>query len=158
MTIIPAVPSENVLPVSVVDEQLLLFGKQVKPASIDVDYLEEGTITLPLTAIKVGEGNYNADVELVEDHKEGKLALLKANDKKLFAFVPEETKAGDKVKFAVDYSQATFKDKEEKVVCLPLPERDHVISRFVKERIHNYFLSLSFYYSQSKDIRTQKKE
>ena len=131
MTIIPAVPSENVLPVSVVDEQLILFGKQVKPASIDVDYLEEGTITIPLSAIKVGEGNYNAEVELVEDHKEGKLAMLVAGDKKLFAFVPEDTKPKDKIKFSVDYSKATFKDKDENTVCYPLPERDKIIARFV---------------------------
>ena len=131
MTIIPAVPSENVLPVKVMDEQLHLFGKSVKPSSIDVDYLEEGTITLPLSAIKVGEGQVQAKVELVEDHKEGKLAMLVANDKKLFAFVPEDVKPGDSVRFSVDYSKATFKDKDEKVVCLPLPERDKVIARFV---------------------------
>ena len=131
MTIIPAIPSENVLPVSIVNEQLDLFGKQVKPASIDVDYLEEGTITLPLSSIKVGEGNYEAKVELIEDYKEGHLALLASNDKKLFAFVPDGTKVWTKLKFAVDYSKATFKDKEGKTICYPLPERDNVIARFV---------------------------
>ena len=40
-------------------------------------------------------------------------------------------KAKDKVKFSVDYSRATFKDKDEKIVCRPLPERDNIIARFV---------------------------
>ena len=131
MTIIPAIPEENVLPVSIVNEQMDLFTKAAKPASIDVDYLEEGSIVIPLSAIKVGEGSYEASVVLVEEHKEGKLALLECNKKKFFAFVPDGVKAKDKVKFSVDYSRATFKDKDEKIVCHPLPERDNIIARFV---------------------------
>ena len=131
MTIIPAIPSENVLPVSIMDGQMELFGKINKPASIDVDILPEGTISIPLGAIKVGEGNVEGKVKLVEEHKEGKLGLLDVAGKKVFAFVGEGTKSGDKVTISVDYSQATFKDKEEKVVCAPLPARDKLISRFI---------------------------
>ena len=131
MTIIPAVPEENVLPVKIVNEQMELFGTAVKPQSIDVDYLENGTITLPLSAIKVGEGQVEAKVNLIEEHKEGRLGLLESGDKKFFAFVLDDTKEGDRVKFSVDYSKATFKDAEGKTVCYPLPERDNIIARFV---------------------------
>ena len=131
MTIIPAIPEENVLPVKVLDGQMELFGKGVKPASIDVDILEEGTISLPLSALKAGEGSVQAKVLLVEEHKEGRLAMVEAGDKKLFLFVGENVKKGDKINFSVDYSRATFKDKEEKTVCSPLPERDKLIARFV---------------------------
>ena len=131
MTIIHAIPEENVLPVKVVNGQMELFGKGPKPESIDVDILEEGTISLPLSAFRVGMGNVEGKVQLVEEHKEGRLALVEADKKKVFVFVPEDVKAGDKIKFSVDYSKATFKDMEEKVVCAPLPERDKIISRFV---------------------------
>ncbi len=131
MTIIPAIPEENVLPVKIIDGQMELFGKAVKPASIDLDFLEEGTITLPLTALKVGEGSVKAKVLLVEDHKDCKLALVESNKKKLFVYVDENVKKGDEITFSVDYSRATFKDKEEKTVCSPLPERDNIVARFV---------------------------
>ena len=131
MTIIPAIPSENVLPVSVIDGQMELFGKINKPASIDVDILPEGTISIPLSAIKVGLGNVPAKVKMIEEYKEGRLGLLDVSGKKVFAFVPEGIDKGDETVISVDYSQATFKDKEEKVVCAPLPARDKLISRFI---------------------------
>ena len=131
MTIIPAIPDENVLPVVISNGQMDLFGKINKPESIDLDLLPEGTISLPLSAFRVGMGNVEGKVQLVEEHKEGRLALVEASGKKVFVFVPEGVKAGDKIKFSVDYSKATFKDLEENVVCAPLPERDKIISRFV---------------------------
>ena len=132
LTIIPPVPERNVLPVSIENEKMNLFGVASKPASIPVDYLKDGVIELPLDATQVSEeGSVEGKVELVEQHHEVFLALVAAHDKKLFIKVPEGTKKGDKVKFTVDYSRATFRDAEEHVVAEPLKDRDNIMATFV---------------------------
>ena len=133
MTIIPPIPEENVLPVSIIDGQMDLFGKARKPESIPVDFLKDGFIALPLRALKEDEnGSIEGKVLLLEDHaEEGLLAMLQVADKKLFAFVKEGTKVGGKTKFLIDYSKCAFRDAENKVVCNPLPDRDNLKSTFV---------------------------
>ena len=131
MTIIPPVPSQSVLPVEIKNGKMNLFGEITKPESIAVDLLTKGTITLPLESVKVGEGNVEGKIQLVEKHAKLNLALIVSHEKKLFALVNDEAKAGDTIKFSVDYSQATFKDEEENIVCSPLKPRDFLYSRFV---------------------------
>ena len=133
MTIIPPIPEENVIPVNIIDGNMDLFGKAKKPESIPVDFLKDGFIALPLRAMKEdAKGSVEGKVLLVEDHgEEGTLAMVQIVDKKLFAFVKEGTKVGDKVKFLVDYSKASFRDAENKVICKPLPDRDNIKSTFV---------------------------
>ena len=133
MTIIPPIPEENVIPVNIADGQMELFGKGKKPESIPVEFVKDGFIALPLSAMREDpNGSVEGKVLLVEDHgEEGFLAMLQIADKKLFAFVKEGTKVGDKVKFLVDYSKATFRDAENKTIALPLPERDNLKSTFV---------------------------
>ena len=133
MTIIPPIPASNVMPINIVDGQMDLFGKQKKPESIPLDILKEGFIDLPLVALKQDEnGSIEGKVLLVEDHgEEGFLAMLEVADKKLFAFVNEGTKVGDKIKFLVDYSKAAFRDKDNIVVATPLPDRDNLKATFV---------------------------
>ena len=131
MTILPAIPEDNVLPVKVENEKLTLFGTINKPDSIAVDLLQEGTITLPLTAFRVGEGNVKAKILKLEHKDDVHLALVEANKLKLFVFVDENAKEGDEITFSVDYSKATFKDAHEVTVCSPLTERDKLIATFV---------------------------
>lgn len=131
MTIVPPVPEYNVLPVDIVNEKMTLFGTATKPESIPVDYVKGGTVTIPLAALKVGEGNVEAKVLLVEEHHEQHLALVKAGDKELFVFVDEKVKKGDSIKFSVDYSRATFKDAEGKLLASPLADRDNLYATFV---------------------------
>ena len=131
MTIIPPVPSQSVLPVVIKNGKMDLFGSMTKPESIGVDLLEKGTIALPLESIKVGQGNVEGKIQLIEKHKELNLALIESNGKKLFAVVDDNAKEGDSIKFSVDYSQATFKDENEAVVCKPLQPRDFLYTRFV---------------------------
>ncbi len=133
MTIIPPIPEENVLPVSIIDGEMDLFGKARKPESIPVDFLKDGFIALPLRALQEDEnGSIEGKVLLLEDHgEEGLLAMLQVADKKLFAFVKEGTKVGGKSKFLIDYSKCAFRDSENKVVCNPLPDRDNLKSTFV---------------------------
>ena len=131
MTIIPPVPDHNVLPVSIVNEKMELFGKITKPESIPVDFVKGGTISIPLDAITVGKGDVEAKVILVEEHEDKHLALVKASDKELFVFVEEGVKAGDSIKFSVDYSRATFKDAEGKLIASPLADRDNLYATFV---------------------------
>ncbi len=132
MTIIPQVPERNVLPVSVVNEKMTLFGTGTKPQSIPVDFLENGTIALPLDATAVSEkGSVEGKVELVEKHREVTIALVKVGDKKLFLKVGDDVKKGDSVKFTVDYSRATFRDEKEQVVAEPLADRDNIFATFV---------------------------
>ena len=131
MTIIPQIPHENVLPVEIKNEKMTLFGTISKPESIDIDYLENGTITIPLGAIKVNEGNIDAKIILVENHGKTNIAMVEADKKRFFVFVSENAKVGDKLKLSIDYSQATFKDEEEKVVLKPLIDKDELHSTFV---------------------------
>ncbi len=133
MTIVPPIPDENVMPINILDGQMDLFGKGKKPESIPVEFIKDGFIALPLSALKQdGNGSAEGKVLLLEDHGEaGLLAMLQIADKKLFAFVKEGTKVGDKVKFLVDYSKATFRDAENKTIALPLPERDNLKATFV---------------------------
>ena len=132
MTIIPPVPERNVLPVSIQNEKMNLFGEVTKPASIPVDYLLKGTIALPLDATKVSEnGSVEGKVSLVEKHAELNLAMVEVKDKKLFLVVDDNVKVGDKVKFTVDYSRATFRDENDQVVAEPLADRDNLFATFV---------------------------
>ena len=132
MTIIPPIPERNVMPVSIQNEKMDLFGNQTKPASIPVDYLINGTIALPLDATKVCEnGSVEGKVVLVEKHAELNLALVEAHDKKLFLVVDDNVKEGDKVRFSVDYSRATFRDEKDTVVAEPLADRDNLFATFV---------------------------
>ena len=131
MTILPPVPEYSVLPVDIIDGNLKLFGTERKPNDIPVDFVEGGTISLPLSAIKVGEGNVSATINLIEVHGDKYLAQVKAGDHKLFCLVSKDAKVGDKIKFAVDYSQATFRDKDEKIIGYPLAERDDLKATFV---------------------------
>ncbi len=133
MTIIPPIPESNVMPINIIDGQMDLFGKQRKPESIPLDYVKDGFIDLPLAALKQDEnGSIEGKILLVEDHGEnGLLAMLQVADKKLFAFVNEGAKVGDKVKFLVDYSKAAFRDAENKTIASPLPDRDNLKATFV---------------------------
>jgi multiple sugar transport system ATP-binding protein len=131
MTIIPPVPDHNVLPVSIENGKMDLFGKITKPESIPVDLLKEGTISLPLTAFRVGSGEVKAKVKLVEQHKKEYLALVNANGKDFFVFVDENTKVGDTLQISIDYSKAAFRDNEEKLVASPLADRDNLHATFV---------------------------
>ena len=132
MTIIPPIPERNVLPVSIENDKMTLFGTAAKPQSIPVDYLINGTIALPLDATKVSEeGSVEGKVLMVEKHRELTLALVQVGDKKLFLEVEENTKVGAKVKFTVDYSRATFRDENDKVVAEPLADRDCLNATFV---------------------------
>lgn len=131
-TIIPQIPERNVLPVTIENEKMILFGTGTKPQSIPVDYLINGTIALPLDATVVSEsGSVEGEVELVEKHREADIALVKVDDKKLFLKVEEGVKKGDTVKFTVDYSRATFRDEQDQVVAEPLADRDCVNATFV---------------------------
>ncbi len=133
MTIIPPIPESNVMPINIIDGQMDLFGKQRKPESIPLDYVKDGFIDLPLAALKQDEnGSIEGKILLIEDHGEnGLLAMLQVADKKLFAFVNEGAKVGDKVKFLVDYSKAAFRDAENKTIASPLPDRDNLKATFV---------------------------
>ena len=133
MTIIPPIPESNVMPINIVDGQMDLFGNQRKPESIPVDILKEGFIDLPLSALKQDEnGSIEGKVLLIEDHGEnGLLAMLQIADKKLFAFVNEGTKVGDKIQFLVDYSKASFRDAQNMVIASPLADRDNLKATFV---------------------------
>ena len=132
ITIIPQIPERNVLPVSIENEKMDLFGKASKPASIPVDYLVNGTIALPLDATEVSEnGSVEGKVELVEKHREATIALVKVGDKKLFLKVGDDVKKGQTLKFTVDYSRATFRDDKDQVVAEPLADRDNINATFV---------------------------
>ena len=133
MTIIPPIPESNVMPINVIDGQMDLFGKQSKPEAIPVEILKEGFIDLPLSALKQDDnGSIEGKILLLEDHGEsGLLAMIQVADKKLFAFVNEGAKVGDKVKFLVDYSKASFRDKDNIVIATPLAERDNLKATFV---------------------------
>ena len=134
MTIIPPVPSQNVLPVEIVNGKMNLFGSVSKPESIPVDLLQNGTITLPLDAIKVGEGSVRGKVIFVEEHKGIHLALVEVDDKKIFVSVDENVKQGDQISLFVDYSQATFKDANDSVIASPLADKDDMMASFVNFR------------------------
>ena len=131
MTILPAIPDYSVLPVEIEDGNMTLFGKAKKPNDIPVDFVKDGTITLPLSSIMVGSGENKASIELIEQHGDKYLARVKAGDLKFFCFVDEKAKVGDKITFAVDYSKATFRDKDEKIIAYPLAERDDLSATFV---------------------------
>ena len=131
MTILPPVPEYSVLPVSIVDGKMDLFGKEKKPNDIPVDFVKDGTISLPLNAINVGKGKIEGKIELIEVHGDKHLAQVTANKHKLFCLVGPKAKVGDKIKFAVDYSQATFRDAEEKIIGYPLSARDDLKATFV---------------------------
>ena len=131
MTIIPLVPDHNVLPVEITNGKMKLFGTMNKPESINIDLLQKGTISIPLSAITVGKGDVKGKVVQVEEHGDKHLALVEAEGNKLFVFADEKVKAKDAINFSVDYSQATFRDEEDKVVLLPLVARDNLYARFV---------------------------
>ena len=131
MTILPPVPAYSVLPIQIKDGKMNLFTLEKKPGDIPVDYLENGTITLPLESIHVGKGDVEGVVELIEQHGDQYLAQIKVKENKLFALVNKDTKVKQKVNFAVDYSQATFRDKDEKIVGEPLAARDDLKATFV---------------------------
>ena len=132
MTIIPPVPNYSVLPVSIENERMDLFGKVTKPESIPVDFVKNGTITIPLNSISVNpEGEVKGNIVLVEEHHKKFLALVESNGKEFFAMVPEGTKEKDKLNFSIDYSRATFKDENDKTLASPLAERDNLNATFV---------------------------
>ena len=131
MTIIPAIPSEDVLPISIENGKMDLFGKENKPDALTVDFVKDGFISIPLTAITVGEGSVKGKVKSVETINDKHLALIEVGDKSLFAFVGENVKAKDTVNLSIDYSLVTVLDAEEKVVCEPLNVLDDLNASFV---------------------------
>ena len=131
MTIIPPVPSQNVLHVDIVNEKMTLFGTIKKPDSIPVDFVKDGRVAIPLEAFRVGMGDVEAKIISIEKHGKKNLALVKAGDKELFVFVDDDAKVGSKIKFSVDYSKATFTEADETVLAKPLPERDNLFATFV---------------------------
>ena len=131
MTIIPPVPDHNALPVTIANGKMTLFGTITKPESINVDLLQKGTISIPLSAFAVGKGDIEAKVLLIEKHGKKNLAMVQAGDKKLFVFVGDDVKVGGKLNFSVDYSKATFFDENEVLVASPLADRDNLNATFV---------------------------
>ncbi len=131
MTIIPPVPDHSVLPVDITNGKMTLFGTITKPESIPVDFLQNGTISIPLDAITLNAGNVEGKILLIEKHGKKNLAMIEADKKKLFVFVDGKAKVGDKIIFSVDYSKATFFDENEAVVASPLTIRDHLHATFV---------------------------
>lgn len=131
MTIIPPVPDHNVLPVSIENGHMELFGKATKPESIPVDFVKNGSISLPLTAFRVGSGEVEAKVLAVEKHRKATIALVSSSGKDFYVFVDDSVKEGDKIKISIDYSKASFFDEEEKLIASPLVERDNLPASFV---------------------------
>ena len=134
MTIIPPIPLENVLPVDIENNKITLFGTSKKPESLDCDFVKGGSIALPLSALKVGEGENKAKIVLIEQHEEQYLALVECEGKQLFVFVDENAKVGDNINFSIDYSRATIFDEKEEVITRPLIERDELSSTFINFR------------------------
>ena len=155
MTIVPLVPDHNVLPVKIANEKMDLFGTITKPESINVDFVEDGTISLPLTAFHLGKGDVEAKIDLIEKHGEQYLALVEANKKRFFVFVDENAKVGDKLKISIDYSKATFRDANDKVICLPLTERDKLMATFVNFKTA-FEVTQNPIFNQLKDERVAK--
>ena len=131
MTILPPVPDHNVLPVHIENGKMNLFGNNTKPESIPVDFVKNGTISIPLNALTVGKGDVKAKVLLVEEHHKVHIALVEADGKQFFVFVDDKTKVGDNLNISVDYSKATFRDEDESIIASPLADRDNIKATFV---------------------------
>ena len=149
MTIIPAIPNEDVLPITIENGKMDLFGKENKPEALPCDLVQNGFISIPLSAISVGEGSVKGKVKSVEEVDGKHLALIEVGDKSLFAFVDENVKEKAAVTLSIDYSRVTIMDKEEKVIASPLDEHDLLNSSFV-----NY--KTAFEVTQNPDFEAEK--
>jgi len=130
-SIIPAIPNENVLDCSIVNNNMTCFGVAKKPDAIICDFLEKGSISIPLKAISLGDGELDGVVKSVEKINDSYLALVNVKDQSIFVMADEKTKAGAKVKIAIDYSLASLFDDKEQLVVAPLAERDDIHASFV---------------------------
>jgi multiple sugar transport system ATP-binding protein len=132
-TILPRIPGENVLPISVKDGVLSILGKQLKIASaIDIVNLPAGNMISPIDALVLDpQGDLSARVFRIEDVDGKKLAYLENNKDTLFALVDDTVHVGDTLHFFIRLSKATFENDREKVLVEPLEEFDDLTSNFV---------------------------
>lgn len=131
MTILPRIPADMNLPVTIKGGKLALLGKTIEAPAALKEKAFEGTAIVPIEAIKAGT-TYSARVirsEKVADDKY--LVYLEQGDEIFFALTAEKHNANAKFAFDIDYEKIAFVNADETVEIAPLVERDNVVASFV---------------------------
>ena len=115
-TLLPRIPFESVVHVSVKDGKLLAFNGEAALPKVITDKLEEGNADLLLykDSIKPGK-DFTADIFLKEPIN-GKWLLTLKQGNNYFFYLSDSYVDGDKFEFSLDFKATSFVQKEEVVV------------------------------------------
>lgn len=115
-SIVPRIPSVNIVDASVKDHQLSFLGETVPlpTALTNVPDFKQGELWIPNDAFLFDDNGFEATVESTEVIGTTNLVHLLVGGRILFTLADKVYAPGTKVRLGLDYSRLTFKFKEEK--------------------------------------------
>lgn len=127
------IPSENTLPCRI-DGNTLLVGtlKFLLPAALSCPDADELRLSLPTSAVKLGEGDATASVARIEEYGTKRLVVLSFDGLTLFALSSEEhaPRVGESVKFDIDMRRISLSNGQIK----PFEGTNRLFCRLIKEK------------------------
>lgn len=140
------IPEENIINASILDGTLSFEGQDfVLPAAVKCDNAHNTEVTMPISALTLGEGPGSATVQWVESIEQSTLYFLKVGELTLFALEKNEARfaVGDTVRFAIDFTKVAIADLDVK----PLSLNNALDGIFTKEkdassRLYHFFMNI----------------
>lgn len=127
------IPSENTLPCQIVDNTLLVgMRKFLLPAALSCPDADELRLSLPTSAVRLGEGDAVASVARIEEYGTKRLVVLSFDGLTLFALSSEEhaPRVGESVKFDIDMRRISLSNGQ----ITPFEGTNRLMCRLIKEK------------------------
>lgn len=131
-SIVPRIPSVNMIEASVKGGKLAFLGNTVKlPGYLEgTEDLENGELAVPNDAFIFGKGDVTATVVTTEVIGETKLLHLKVGERLIFALADKDYADGTELKLGFDFSRLSLKDSAGKEVIVPIRKFDAYNANF----------------------------
>ncbi len=127
------IPEENIIPVSVKDGKLLFKGQSIQlPPAIKAADCESAELSMPVSALTLGVGEANANIQWIEKIGNKTLYFLKVEDLTLFSLEDGDARyeIGDNVNFSIDFCAI----KLEGLGVAPVELTNKLDGEFIKEK------------------------
>ncbi len=140
------IPEENIINASICGGKLGFEGQSFAlPSAISCSDVDKTEICMPISAITLGAGNGEAEVQWIEKIEDKTLYFLKIGDLTIFSLENGEARfsVGDKVAFDIDFTKVSIASMDVK----PLMMTNTLDGIFTKEknkskRSYNFYMEI----------------
>ncbi len=127
------IPEENILQCRLENGKLFVAGQAFTlPGVLQKASAAAAELTMPVTALRLGEGEGRATVQRIEEAEGKTLYVIKAADLTLFGIEKGSSRyrPGDSVSFGIDMKSI----RVDACGILPLHLQNHLLGKFIKEK------------------------